>query len=166
MTAGRTIRRAGMHAHSHPDQEAGSWGGLKHIQLLRQWGQGTRGETISKVEGNAFKRKQMEHLRSQLMTGMDAEISIIPLCILMGNICLSAWSGRMGAFREIVFFHLQDSKDLLGFLRKPMSPSWWSLRCPEPGRRIRSSSGCKDSLCPHTHWWDNSSRAVLNGNQF
>lgn len=29
VTAGRTIRRAGMHAHSHPDQEAGSWGGVK-----------------------------------------------------------------------------------------------------------------------------------------
>lgn len=83
------------------------------------------------MEGNAFKRKQMEHLRSQLMTGMDAEIGIIPLCILMGNICLSAWSGRTGAFREIVFFHLQDSKDLLGFLRKPMSPSWWSLKGAE-----------------------------------
>lgn len=44
------------------------------------------------------------------MTGMDAEISIIPLCILMGNICLSAWSGRIGAFREIVFFTCRTRK--------------------------------------------------------
>lgn len=56
------------------------WGDVKHVQLLKRWGQGTgEGESVSKVNGNAFKHEQMKHLRSQLMTGMDAEISIVPL---------------------------------------------------------------------------------------
>lgn len=56
-------------------------------------GGGQEKEIISKVNGNAFKHKQMKHLRSQIMMGMDAKISVIPLCILMGNICQACMVG-------------------------------------------------------------------------
>lgn len=69
-------------------------GNLKHGQLLKPWGWGTREkEIISKVNRNAFKHKQTKHLRSRIMTGMDAKISIIPLRILMGNICQACTAG-------------------------------------------------------------------------
>lgn len=77
-------------------------------------GGGTRErEIISQVNRNAFKHKQMKYLRSQIMAEMDVEISIIPLCILMGNICQACMVGEDRGFQGIAFFHLQDLKDFI-----------------------------------------------------
>lgn len=133
-------------------------------------GGGTRErEIISQVNRNAFKHKQMKYLRSQIMAEMDVEISIIPLCILMGNICQACMVGEDRGFQGIAFFHLQDLKDFIPpWFWQPAFPSCWSLWCPKPGRSIQMGCGCKESLRPLSDGTSpvQPTRAILNGNQF
>lgn len=69
-------------------------------------------DVISKVNGNAFKHKQMKHPSSRIMTGMDVEISVIPLRILMANSCQASVVDE-GQRLSGNCFHLQGLRDLI-----------------------------------------------------
>lgn len=143
IVSGRTIRRPITHAQSHPiaEQRQGERRerGFKASLTARAMGWGTRArETISELNGNAFKHKQMKHLRSQILAGMDAKVGVLPLRILTENVCQACVSGggqSLPGNRFLSPAELEIPHPTLAWGTRISSRP--CLRCPEPGRSIQ-----------------------------